>query len=87
MELITINKKPTESELFYRKCDCCGNGMNEGYVFMDKYYCGDQCLSKTHSQSDIDELLSEEDGDNYWTDWEGGDYQYQFINGELKEVE
>lgn len=77
-----------EGEKFYRKCDCCGDGMDEGYVIGTEYYCNDDCLGKIYTKSEIDEMLSEEDGENYWTKWEDEeDYQYIFTNGELKEIE
>ena len=82
-------KRYVEGEKFFRKCDCCGDGMDEGYVIGDEYYCKDECISNTYCQTVIDKMrIGEEDSENYWTKWEDEeDYQYIFTNGELKEIE
>lgn len=82
-------KRYVEGEKFYRKCDCCGDGMDEGYVIGDEYYCGDDCLDKTYVLGERNSFgIGEEDSENYWTRWEDEeDYQYIFTNGELKEIE
>ena len=79
-----------EGEKFYRKCDCCGDGMDEGYYLDGEYACSKECLDKMLTQEEQKELrVGVDDSDYFWTDWYGDeeDYQYIFTNGELKEIE
>tara|TARA_R110002074_G_scaffold141674_1_gene288141 strand:- start:19 stop:294 length:276 start_codon:yes stop_codon:yes gene_type:complete len=60
---------------FNRKCDGCGNGMNEGYLlFGDAYACSDKCGKKCIGLKDWKEGMQmwDEEGDCeflFWTEW------------------
>ena len=58
-----------------RSCDCCGNLMNEGWMYAGiETYCCDECLLKAHPDEDLEFLrmhACEDDSDTYWTCWEG----------------
>jgi hypothetical protein len=75
-----------------RKCDKCGQGMNEGYCIYEgeEYYCSDECLHSVYSKSVWEGMYDAEDIGNspsYWTQWEDiEDYQYYFFNGILIEI-
>jgi len=77
-----------KGEKYARKCDKCGGGMNEGYHADGEYFCSDKCLHTQYTPAEWEELADMyEDTDFYWTDWEDTeDYQYQIINGVLKEI-
>lgn len=81
-----MEQKPKK---FARKCDCCGKGMNKGYLVNGDYYCSDKCLGEHYSiqeQSDLD--IGGDDSDNYWTEWTNKeDYEFELINGVLTEIE
>lgn len=76
-------------ELYYRKCDHCGCGMNEGYVWGDGegYACSDKCLfvdGYTPAQRDIDF----ENDIIYWTEWEDEDSAWDVMfTKDGKEIE
>jgi hypothetical protein len=57
---------------YARKCNECGEGMNEGYVTDGgcEHYCSDACLHKHVSADEFDDLHDDGDGDSYWTEWE-----------------
>ena len=57
---------------YARKCDECGEGMNEGYVINGgcEHYCSDACLHKHVSADEFEDLHDDGDGDSYWTEWE-----------------
>lgn len=83
-------KRYVEGEKFYRKCDCCGDGMDEGYYLDGEYACSKECLDKMMTQEEQIELrVGADDSDYFWTDWYGDEdeYQYIFTNGEIKEIE
>ena len=54
-----------------RKCSHCGKEMKEGYVIAGglEYYCSDECLHKHYTKEEWEEMY-DDDGDNYWTEWE-----------------
>ena len=80
MEQIKGNK-------YARLCTCCGKGMNEGYFASYEYFCSDNCLRTEFSSTEWEELVSEDNDNYYWTEWEDEeDYQYQIINGILEEI-
>jgi hypothetical protein len=56
---------------YYRTCDECGKGMNEGYCVDSgcEYYCSDACLHKHYSPKEWEEAYAGGDGDSYWTTW------------------
>lgn len=64
-----IIARPTP-DTFYRHCENCGKGMNEGYIIEDGAFCSLACAGWT--QAEWDEAYDDE-GDNYWTEWEEGD--------------
>ena len=73
---------------YARKCDKCGNGMNEGYIVGG----GDEYLHQVYSPKEWQEMYdnSEEYGgnDNYWTQWEDElDCNYVLFNNQLINVE
>ena len=58
-------------EKYARKCDNCGKGMNQGFVWGDGegYACSDECLfvdGYTKEQMDEDY----ENDAIYWTEWD-----------------
>ena len=77
-----------EGKKYARKCDECGVGMNNGYVINggEQYYCSDTCLHKHITPEEWLDLYDEGNSDSYWTEWEE-DYQYQYINEKLVELE
>lgn len=56
------------SRLYYRVCETCHKGMNEGYIYNDGCFCSLACAGLT--EAEWDEIYDEE-GDNYWTEWDG----------------
>lgn len=77
-----------EGQKYARKCDKCGDGMDEGYVVGggEKYYCSEECLHKDFTEEEWSQMYAAGEGDSYWTEWEE-DYQYQYINEKLVELE
>ena len=77
---------------YARKCDKCGNGMNDGYVVWGggEYYCSPECLHKQYTPKEWQEMYddSEECGgnDNYWTEWED-ESNYVLFNNKLINIE
>jgi len=76
-----------------RKCDCCGNGMNEGYVYADDGYMCEACADK----GELDRIVKEagyenrdkayDDDFHFFTDWDGDfDFDYVQVGGELIEL-
>lgn len=88
-----------EGQKFARRCDCCGAGMNAGYVLVDEHACSTPCatdlaLNRGYSsyQAMHDDHMVENDeeemetGDVYWTQWED-DFQCVVRGGVLVEIE
>jgi hypothetical protein len=89
-----------KGELFARKCDATGKGMNEGFCYLDgeKYFAEEKdFVAFLRSQMDdkgeglSDEFILKESYDqeeHYWTQWEDeDDFQYQFCDGVLTEIQ
>ena len=57
-----------------RLCSECGKPMKEGYTIDNglEYYCSDECLHKNYTEEQWKEMYND-DGDNYWTEWEDYD--------------
>jgi hypothetical protein len=94
LEQCNIEEESVKGDKYARCCTCCGDGMNEGYFANYEYFCSDKCLHTQYTAEEWEELASdgveaEEGNDNYyWTEWEDEEeYEYQFIDGELKEIE
>jgi hypothetical protein len=88
MEQCNVIEEVVKGDKYARCCNCCGNGMNEGYFAEYEYFCSTECLF-TEFPFAVWQKLSEDENDSYyWTQWEDiEDYQYQIINGELQDVE
>ena len=92
MEQCEVIKEEVKGDKYARKCDKCGQGMNEGFCIYEgeEYYCDDNCLHSVYSKSVWEGMYDAEDIGNspsYWTQWEDeSEYQYQIINGELQEI-
>ena len=82
-----------DCETAARKCDCCGNGMNEGYVYADDGYMCEACADK----GELDRIVKEagyenrdeayDDDFHFFTDWDGDfDFDYVQVGGELIEL-
>ena len=77
---------------YARKCDKCGKGMNEGFVYEGgiNYYCTEECLYLDFTPQKWGNLLSDFDDDesnNYWTEWEDdNDYQFVLFDNQLIEI-
>ena len=70
-------------ELYPRKCEECGTGMSEGYIFGDTIFCSDACAfptkkDKQEYENKWDAIHLEEKKGNfgpydkmdcYWTSW------------------
>jgi hypothetical protein len=94
MQQCNVIEESVKGDKYARCCTCCGDGMNEGYFANYEYFCSDKCLHTQYTAEEWEELASdgveaEEGNDNYyWTEWEDEEeYEYQFIDGELKEIE
>lgn len=81
-----------EGEVYARKCDVTGLGMNDGWVFgIENFYCCTKELADLKAQEmgckDFNDLY-EDGGENYWTEWDiDDDAQYIIKNGELVDIE
>jgi|NOAtaT_6_FD_contig_31_6140734_length_1084_multi_3_in_0_out_0_3 hypothetical protein len=81
-----------DCETAARKCDCCGNGMNEGYVYADDGYMCETCADK----GELDRIVKKAEYDDreeafdeyvYWTEWTMDDFDYVVTpSGELIEL-
>lgn len=59
----------SDSTLFPRRCDDCGKGIREGYVFGDcETYC-DDCAFESPAEREAWLADWTEDSDSYWTEW------------------
>lgn len=74
---------------FARKCDVCGCGMNDGYIVLDEYFCGDICMHTKHTQEEFDDLYSDDDDSAYYTNWEDcqSNWQYVVKDGKLIDMD
>jgi hypothetical protein len=92
MKQCEVIEEVVKGDKYARKCDKCGQGMNEGFCIYEgeEYYCSDECLHSVYSKSVWEGMYDAEDIGNspsYWTQWEDEeDYQYQIINGILEEI-
>ena len=88
MEQCNVIEEVVKGDKYARCCNCCGNGMNEGYFAEYEYFCSTECLF-TEFPFAVWQKLSEDENDSYyWTQWEDeSDYQYQFIDGKLEEMD
>ena len=79
------------TDKYARKCDKCGNGMDDGYVVYggEEYYCSPECLHQVYTPKQWQEMYdeSEEQGgnDNYWTQWED-ESAFVLFNNQLIEI-
>jgi hypothetical protein len=88
MEQCNVIEEVVKGDKYARCCNCCGNGMNEGYFAEYEYFCSTECLF-TEFPFAVWQKLSEDENDSYyWTQWEDeSDYQYQIIDGKLEEID
>ena len=88
LEQCNVINEVVKGDKYARICTCCHSGMNEGFISNNyEYYCTAQCLRNKYTKKEWEELASEENSGNYWTQWEDiEDYQYQIINGILEEI-
>lgn len=81
----------TNKPTFARKCDCCGAGMNEGYLINDgcAYFCSKECLNTEYSEADWKEMYDDGNGSSCYTSWEDeDDFLYvQTDDGEVVAIE
>ena len=94
MKQCEVIEEVVKGDKYARKCDKCGQGMNEGFCIYEgqEYYCSDECLHSVYSQQEWLEMYNAEDNggsSSYWTQWEEleEDYQYQIIDGILEEMD
>ena len=94
MQQCNVIEESVKGDKYARICTCCHSGMNQGYFANYEYFCSDNCLHTEYSAKEWEELASDgvecEEGNDsyYWTEWEDKEeYEYQFIDGELKEIE
>ena len=93
MKQCEVIEEVVKGDKYARKCDRCGQGMNEGFCIYEgeEYYCDDNCLHSVYSKSVWEGMYDAEDIGNspsYWTQWEDiNDYQYQIIDGKLEEMD
>ena len=94
LDQCNVIEEVVKGNKYARKCDKCGNGMNEGYCIYEgeEYYCSNECLHLVYSEQEWSEMYNAEDNggsSSYWTQWEEleEDYQYQVINGILEEMD
>jgi hypothetical protein len=94
LDQCNVIEEVIKGDKYARSCNCCGNGMNEGYVVGggEEYYCTPECLHKVYTPKEWQEMYhkSERNWDgfeDYWTEWEDeSDYQYQIIDGEITSI-
>jgi hypothetical protein len=87
-----VVKEVVKGDKYARKCSCCGNGMNDGYVINggEEHYCTYECLNKVYTTEEWVSMADDDDSDdgvNYWTEWDSVDNDYQIIDGELQEID
>jgi late competence protein required for DNA uptake (superfamily II DNA/RNA helicase) len=93
MKQCEVIEEVVKGDKYARKCDKCGQGMNEGFCIYEgqEYYCSDECLHSVYSEQEWSEMYNAEDigsSSSYWTQWEDiEDYQYQIIDGILEEMD
>ena len=70
---------------YARICDKCGNGMNEGYVVEggEEYYCTPKCLHEVYTPMEWQNRCSDENTENYWTEWDTEGCEYVLFNNQL----
>ena len=82
--------KNTYGEMFARKCDITGQGMNKGFCFGDgSFYCMNESDAITKAIELGYDSLEEayEDEAYYYTEWnDPADMEWQIINGILTEL-
>jgi len=72
---------------YARKCDICGNGMNDGFLSNGtEYYCSNKCLCTKYTKEEWTEIAADEDSDSYWTEWDSSDYQFVLFDNQLIEI-
>ena len=62
-------------QYYSRKCDCCGKGMEEGYMAESTIACSEKCMRELLSDEAFEDGMKEwkENGDCEWlfyTEWE-----------------
>ena len=62
-------------QYYSRKCDCCGKGMEEGYVAESTVACSEKCMRELLSDEVFENGMREweQQGDSdwlYYTEWE-----------------
>jgi len=92
MQQCNVIEESVKGDKYARICTCCGDGMNEGYFDDYDYYCSEKCLHTEYTAEEWTKRYEESEelgGDMcYYTTWEDEEeYEYQFIDGELKEIE
>lgn len=81
MEQTFIDKKIT----WARACECCGAGMNEGFLTDDLYsytFCSESCMNE-YLGEDVALVMQEEDT-VFWTQWDESEHEFfEDTNGKL----
>ena len=85
-----VIEEVVKGDKYARSCNCCGEGMNEGYFIDYEYFCSDYCRN-TEYPTDVWLKLYEESEANggdycYWTEWDDSEYEYQIIDGKLQTI-
>jgi hypothetical protein len=87
LDQCNVIEEVVKGDKYARSCNCCGNGMNEGYFADYEYFCSDDCLYTEFPPTIWAKVTEENEDSYYWTQWEDeSDYQYQIIDGEITSI-
>lgn len=87
LDQCNVIEEVVKGDKYARCCNCCGEGMNEGYFADYEYFCSDDCLHTEFPPIIWAKVTKEIEDNYYWTQWEDeSDYQYQIIDGEITSI-
>lgn len=83
IQCFTEYMKANGGVIYARKCDKCGQGMNEGYCVEggEEYYCTPKCLHEVYTPMEWQNMVSDS-GDSYWTEWDD-EHAYILFDNQL----
>ena len=86
MKQCEVIEEVVKGDKYARSCNCCGNGMNEGYFADYEYFCSDDCLYTEFPPTIWAKVTAENEDSYYWTEWED-ECTYVLFNNHLINVE
>ncbi len=92
------NVDMTDSNKFAKKCDCCGEGFNHGFLDDGDYYCSEKCLlgannkrlgnpEKPYTMEDWEKDVEDCPDECYYSEWDASENDGTYFDADGREYD